>query len=852
MAKKKQRSPEIRKVEPKKTAKPLVPEKYQDLVYIILIVVSVFFFFRETIFSDGTFNASDNIAHESFKPYLNEAEKADVFPQWIPYIFGGMPSYGSLLVTGDRSWDIVNEIVFGAANAFESISNGQTARLAFWYCFYAIGMYLLVMVKLKNRHIAFIIALAAVFSTGVIHWVMIGHNTKPVALATLPFLILLLEKVRERFTVLHGVLLAVILHVLFESNHVQMIFYVGLAAGLYILFELISRAIKKEEPLQVLKAAAVIVVAGGIAFAMSADRYLSILEYTPYSVRGSAPIEKEGKSDILDEGGNDYDYATMWSFSPQEIITFAIPNYYGFGKLEYSGPATGGQEVMMPTYWGQKPFEDVAPYMGIGILILAIIGFIYYRQNVFVQYLLAMSLFVLLLSFGSTLPVVYDFFFYYVPYFNKFRAPSMVLALMQFAVPVLAAYGIMAVVEIQKNLNKKNQRYLLYTLVFSGAFLLIAFIFGATAKDTYISWIQNSSNQMAANYATQLPEYANFIWSSMINDWYITALIAVIFAVVIYFFAKGKLSSRIFYASLAVLVLVDLWRVGYRAMDVQEAARYEQAFTKTDVISALQKDTTYFRISEIPSQNRLFASPNAPAYFGLENAGGYHAAKLRIWQDMMDVADQGSTSDVTNPLLWRLMNVKYLINAERLNFSVEPAFISKQTGHHVYITPGYLDRVFFVDTVEVATEMQILKRLKAMDLEPQKLALIEKDLGTRLDKPTAGSKAFISEHDFHYIKINATATGNNFLFVSEIYYPESWTAYIDGKETEIIKTNFGFRGIVVPDGEHVVEMKFKSDAFQTGKSLSIAGNIITFLLLGLGLFINFRNNNKKNLVKNVD
>lgn len=824
--------------------KPLIKEKYQNLAYIIILVVLVFVFFRKPIFTDAGFEASDNLAHQSLKPYIEQANDDDIFPQWIPYIFGGMPSYGSLMITGDRSWDLVHKIIFGFANIFEEISKDQTARLAFWYSFFAIGVFLLAYSKIKNRHIAFLVAIGAVFSTGIIHWVMIGHNTKPVSLSTLPYLILLLEKNREKFKIIYVVLLAIILHILFESNHVQMIFYVLLAAGLYILFELISRIISKDKPLSVVRAAAILLVAGGLAFSMSADRYLSILEYTPYSVRGSAPLVQKENNQQSESGGNDYDYATMWSFSPQEVITFFVPNYYGFGKLEYSGPATRGQEIMLNTYWSQKPFEDVAPYMGIGIMILAIIGGIYYRKDYFVQFLIALSIFVLILSFGKNLSFLFDLFFYNFPYFNKFRAPSMALALMQFAFPILAGYGLAAILKFQKSPNKTTQKYILGALIGAAGFLIVGFIFGAGFADNYRDWIANGDNQIARQYAQQIPDFTEFVFNQMISDWYITGLIAVLFAGIIYFFVKGKIPVRPFYAILAILLIFDLWRVGYRAMDVKENISERNPFVKTDLIDAIKTDPGKFRIVELPSNNSLFASPNAPAYFGLESAGGYHAAKLRLWQDMMDVADQGSTSDVTNPMLWRLMNVKYLISGQEIGRGLQPAFISKQTGHYLYPNPGYLPRAFFVNSVEVKDKMEILERIKNRDFNPEDVAFLEEKLDIAIDAPDSTANIEITDRGIHHLEIKVKATGNNFIFVSEMYYPESWSAYLDGNEIEIHKTNFGFRGLVVPKGEHVIRMQFRSEAFAKGKSLSIAGNIITFVLLGLGLFLNSKKKQK--------
>ena len=289
-------------------------------------------------------------------------------------------------------WDIIPEIIFGITGFAGMIFSSEVARVICYYAIFAIGMYILMRFQKHARFVAFFTAFAATFSTAVIVWVMIGHNTKPMVFAMFPYIFLFLEKLRERFSLIYAVLLIFAVHFVLTAGHLQMMFYGICAFGLYLIFELISRLIGKKEPLTVLRPAGLLILAGAIAFIMSADRYLSTMEYTPYSTRGSGPIVKTEQSQHDASGGNPYDYATMWSFSPQEIITFFVPNYFGFGKLKYEGPATGNREVKLPTYWGQKPFEDVAAYMGIFVLGLALLGCILYRRIVFVQFLIVLSL----------------------------------------------------------------------------------------------------------------------------------------------------------------------------------------------------------------------------------------------------------------------------------------------------------------------------------------------------------------------------------------------------------------------------------------------------------------------------
>lgn len=815
----------------------LFPEKYKDYIFVGIIILSVFLFFMGVI-TTHEIAASDNLASFSFKTYLQDASKSGTFPQWLPYIFSGMPSYSSMIITGDRYWDFAPMIVFGFSKLVGEIFANDSVRVMIYYVFFGIGMFLLMRTKKFNSEIAFVTAIAAVFSTGIIHWIMIGHNTKPITIAMLPFIFLLMEKLREKFTFFFAVLLIIAVHLFFESVHIQMMFYSALAIGIYIMLELINRLVTKNEPMSIVKVIGVLVVAGGLAFLMSSDRYLAVQEYTPYSVRGSSPILHTQGNKTDDNGGNSYEYATEWSFSPQEMITMLVPNYYGFGKLPYSGPETGNKEYKLPTYWGQKIFEDVAPYMGIFILFMGIIGFVYYRKDVFVQSLFIISIFLLFLSFGKNLSIIYDIFFYYIPSFNKFRAPSMALGVLQFAFPILAGYGMKAILEWVELQDKRSKKYLMSLLYSSVGFFIIGLIYIVVGKSAYISALSNTGNQTFQSVAKQVVSLKEFVWGAMTADWLVIGAISVVFAGAVYLFVNRKINANIFYMTVFFLLFVDLWRVGYRPLEISERDTVKETFQKTDLIQFLEQDKSIYRIADfVMSQS----SPNLPAYFRLESVGGYHPAKLRVYQDMLDVADNGSTSYVTNPFLWNLLNVKYIISDRQLQ--APPIFQSQQTGAFVYQNPTMAERAFFVDSVIVEKPLEILKLMKEGKFDFRKVAYLEEPLNSNIEPPSANAIVKIIDRKNEYMKLKANATGNNLLFLSEIYFP-LWSAKIDGKDAAIHKTNYAFRSIIVPKGEHTIELTYHSKGFETGKTLSIASNI----LVGLLLIISFIWDKKKNKI----
>lgn len=834
---------------------PLIPEKYHDAVFVILLTLSVFIFLFSAI-AGGGFNEFDNVASLSFVPYLEKASDSGDFPLWMPYIFGGMPGYPALLVTGERVWDIVPQLFFGISGFFRTLFGNDAARIALYYALYAAGMYLLIRYKKKDKAVAFLSAFAAVFSTWVITWIMIGHNTKPIVFAMFPFIFYFMERLREKFSVLYSVLLLFSVHIMFEGGHLQMIFYGACAFGLYLLFEFISRLVRKKEPLKVLRAGGVLAIAAILAFLMSSDRYLAVQEYTPYSTRGSAPIQKTDKQQQDDSGGNDYEYATMWSYSPMETFTFLVPGYFGHGVRDWKPAGSpAGSEQKISTYWGAKETEDSPPYMGILVLAFAVMGFVFYRKDTFAQFLLVLIVFSWLLSMGKNLPWLYDIFYYYVPSFNKFRAPSMALALMHFAVPILAGYGIVGFLRYQREDKKTGEGKAKVFLIVSGIFLGLGLFFAAAFKSTFLSAV-GASKQFASlsNQADPsiIADIKDFVWSSMIGDWLLGSIILLLGAFLVYMFIKGKTNRTILIVSLLVLFAFDLWRVNYRRMDVAESSIQEEVFQrKSEVYNYLKQDNDVFRVADFSSN-----PANIPAYFFMENINGYHAAKLRVYQDILDLAQPepyaGSTSVLFNPFLWNIMNVKYIITNRPFGEGTQPIFQSQLSGDYVYNNPGALPRAFFVGGVKKAKQMEILTNLREGNFDPVQTAFIEKDLVSEIEIPDSTAFARIKERKNEYLSFDVKASGNNFLFISEIYYPAGWTAYIDGKETDIIKTNFAFRGLIVPPGEHKIEMKFRSTGFEQGKTISTIVNIFVMLTFVFAIYIEWRNKKKPIVEKNKD
>jgi len=815
--------------------KELIPSKYQDIIAIFVLAILLFSFFWGAISGAG-FVDFDNISSWAFRPFIEQANRSGHFPLWIPLIFSGMPAYASLLVTGNRSWDIISQIFTNISVGFGGIFSSDVARVLFFYLLYAIGVYWLLRYKQFDKTIALFAAFAAIFSTYVITWVMIGHNTKPIVVAMFPYAFLFIEKLKQRFNLLDLALLVTVFAIMFIGNHLQMIFYGGLAIAIYLIYDFIVGVIKKDKVWVKLRSALLVAFALGLAFLMSADRYFSTFEYAPYSVRGSAPIVKIHTDKTQKADKSDYDYATMWSYHPKELVTFLVPSYFGFGIRDY-------REGKASTYWGTKESEDSPPYMGIIVLALAILGLIYYRKNTFVQILFIISLFGVFLSFGKNLPLLYNLFYHYFPSFSKFRAPSMALVLVHFAVPLLSAYGFLALKQLKEKPSKRVNTWLIALPIL---FLVIAFFFSAFMKSSYIAAAGSSEifQQYAKNYGAEVvSEIQDFVWNKTVQDFYVNAIFLLAFGIFSTLYINRKIQYVTVFAIFGILTLIDLFRIDSERMDYSKEGTPTDIFeARRDVYDVIKQDTGIFRIADF-SVNPA----NLTAYYLVENINGYHAAKLRVYQDLLDVANmegmEGSTSQLYNPFLWNLLNVKYLIFSRKLE-GVEPIYQAQNGSAFVYPNFSYLPRVFFVKNVVVEKPLEILYHLKRGDFNPLDTVFVEKPIKSTLGTPDSAATATILEKRNEYIKISATTNAPAILFISEVYYP-FWKAYLDGKEVEIIKANYAFRAVEIPPGTHTLEMKFISPGFERGKTISLLANFTTLLVLAVGIYLNIKKKKQK-------
>lgn len=802
-----------------------VPKKYQVLIVSVIILFVFLIFFYPLYFGGKTFQSGDIITSESVRTYLESHE--DGYTLWNPYVFCGMPAYA--IATGFKWFNTIWMGVNIVRSVFSVPFAIDYAKWTFYLLVLAFTTFFFMKNRTKNNLISLMTALATSFSTGIIVFLYIGHVTKLVTLCMFPLIFLMLFRLQSKIRFVDFLLLIVIFNLAMLGWHVQIIFYTLFSIGIYFIYFFLRSLKQKNKRLtsQTLKSAVVVVFAIVVAVLIQSDNLSQIYEYSPYSTRGTESILEKQAGPTEQSSSDFYQYATNWSFSPGEVLTFIIPSYYGFGKSTYQGPLSQNQPVELNTYFGQMPFVDVAMYMGVIIFFLALFSMVINWKDPVVRFLTILSVVALLISFGRTFPILYDLMFNYFPFFDKFRVPSMMLVLVQLSFPVLAGLGLAKVISLKKENDTKAKVLIRNTTFVFAGLLIFVLILSAPVKEWFIGRVLASGQK-----GEQLKPIHDYMANMFIADARLAFFFSAAVFGLIYSYIKSKLSADMMIIGITLLVVIDLVRIDLRGETYVNYSDIEQKFNKPEYVTAIEsfKDKGTFRILNLKQDGTLGSvqqNSNFNAYFLIQDLYGYSGIKPRGFQDYMDVLGTPA-----NQTLWRMANVKYLVFDSQVNL---PGLQLIYSGNNtfVYQNDNVLPRAYFVNSIESRPALEILNLVKNNQFDPKDIAYVE-ELELVVDKPDSTAYINIEMYADEKIMLNVNASGNNFLFLGDTYMPPGWKSYIDGDETEIYRTNHNFRGIIVPNGKHKVEFIYLPESFVISKytALALSSSTIIGLIIG--------------------
>lgn len=808
----------------------ILPLKYQIPAALIILFVLLLIFLAPMYFGGQTFQSGDIMAHNSSAPYFDQEK--DSFTLWNPYLFGGMPSYA---IGIELPWfSLVYVIFYGARQLFTSFAAIEYAQWSFYLIILGITTFFLVRRLTHNTMISLFAGVSTSFSTGLMLFLFIGHVTKLTALAWFPLVLLMLFDLQREVRFVYIPALIIIVQLLIAGFHVQVIFYIFMAIGIYYLVLFTISFVKKNADLRarLLKSLGIFAACTVVASLLWADKFTQIYEYSEYSTRGSKSIVEQESGETQKQDSDYYEYHTNWSFSIGEMMTFIVPSWYGFGNSHYKGPLSNNQEIKINTYFGQMMFVDVPMYMGVLVFFFALFGLYANWKKPFVKFLGILSVVALLLSFGRNFPVLFDLFFFYFPYFDKFRVPSMSLILVQMAFPVLAGYGLWRIVQLRDEADKRLESIVKYAaFAFTGIFALSLLLQGPIGE-WFIGRVQETPK------GNQFARIFDYMEGMFITD----LLVAFGFSAAAFWAAYGylqrKLTADLMVLAVFVLSLIDLWRINDRAASYTDAAAMEANFTPPGYVEAIQQrnDSEPFRVLNLKqdgSPGSVNQNTNYHMHFLLEDFYGYSGIKPRAYQDYNDVVG------LANPTMWRMLNVKYVVTDRELPFP-NMNVIHREGESTLYLNNNALPRLYFVDSVAYKRSFDVLQAVKQNAFDPKHVAYIQEEADLQIDPPTTKSSISYVDYQDEIIKLDVNATGNHFLFVGNTYLPSGWNAYIDGEEAHIYRTNHGFMGIIVPEGERRVEIQYLPASFVFSKYLVLILSIMALAALFVGLYMEWK------------
>jgi hypothetical protein len=794
----------------------------QDLLCVALLYLITLILFRGIIFenaafaSEGDTAAALSYAHAGNR--LAEAERADVL--WMPYFFAGMPTFGNVAFLPHN----VSYLQTAAQSVLNVLYlNGKWTWLVVYCLIGGVGMFFLCRSWHFSRAASLLAAVMVMISPYTVGLAGEGHGSKLMALSYLPLTVLLTSNLFQRRDALSFGLLVVGIGTLMLTNHMQIVYYALMILGGYLLFDVLQDV--KGNPLLALRKTLLFTGALIVGFAISSYIYLSVYEYAQYSMRGGGTTGTGG--------GLAFDYATNWSWHPGELFTLLVPGFYG---------------MKADLYWGPMiPWTNTSVYVGVAGVFFAVAA-LAYRRTRLVLFFGITTIVLIMLSWGNNLPVVYEFLFRTLPFFNKFRAPSQLLHLLPFTMGVLAAAGFSAIMDAKEEKSRIDSGKLVRALAILAGISGVALLVALAAKSGMYDFLSGSMflkdgelEQFRQRYGAQASQAAAQIKGMRFDVFWKDAvkffLLAVMLCGLVIGWLRGRLSAWIFAAGTLLLVIVDLSLVSSKYIDPKPAAALEQSFAPDATIRFLQQQPGLFRV--FPLGGQLFMD-NSFAYHGLQSVGGYSPAKLRIYQTMLDsTMYRGANPQFPlNMAVVNMLNVEYLVVPGALPEGLFPLVFSDPARRIMtYRNPAALPRTFFVDTVITAlTDAATFSVLNDPAFLPARAATLYASLPEPVGPADSSRKPVITAYSSREIRIACETPRQALLVLGEIYYPAGWKAFVDGRETPIHRTDYLLRSVVVPPGKHEVLFSFDPPVYRTGWLLSNGAWAVGLLCMLIGVW----------------
>ena len=781
------------------------------LVVIIFAVISFAYFFPADLDGRILYRHDSSAGRGAGQETAEYHERTGKVSRWSNATFSGMPTYQT-------------------APSYQSVSVLNQAVKAYhlwlpenvWYVFaYLLGFYILLRAFDFRQTLAALGSIVWAFSSYFFIIIAAGHIWKVMALAYLPPMIAgIVLAYRGKY--LWGFIVTAIFAAFeVDANHVQMTYYY-LFIILFMIIAYLVDAIRKKRMAQFVKATAVCAAGALIGILMNISNLYHTWQYAQESMRGKSELVKKDAANQT-SSGLDRDYITQWSYGVDETWTLLVPNAKGGASV----PLAANTEAMkkadpnfmqiyqqLGQYWGDQPGTSGPVYVGAFVLMLFILG-LFIVKGPIKWALLAATILSILLSWGHNFMPFTNFFLDYIPMYSKFRTVASILVIAEFTIPLLAMMALKKIVDEPDLLTKKAKFVYISFGLTGGIALLFALMPTLFFSDFISSQELEAFKSIPAEYLSPLESNLRSIRESIFTaDCWRSFWIIVIGTLLLFLYKFKKLKAEYMVGAIAILCLIDMWQVNKRYLNdemfVEKSVREQaQPMTQTDR-QILQDKSLDYRVLNLASNT---FNENETSYYH-KSIGGYHAAKLRRYQELIDayispemqkmmpaIAKAGGDMTKVNgdslfPVL-NMLNAKYFIVPLQANQTVAIE------NPYVYGNAWFVDKVTYVKNAN--EELDALGKLNLRH-EAVADARFQSQLGESKNQDST-SIVKLTAYEPNQLTYDVRSATGGIVVFSEIFYPE-WTATVDGKPVEIGRVDYVLRALNVDKGHHKVVLTF--------------------------------------------
>ena len=811
--------------------KVILRKSIPHIISIAIFLLLVCIYFYPSVFEGKVIQQGDSMQVSAMAEEINnywETEKG--VSAWTGSMFSGMPAY-HIFIHGNPS----NFLNYLEQVIWKLDYSGGSMVLVALICFY-----ILMCVMGVKRWLAIAGSIAFAFASFNLISIMVGHITKVYVIAFMPLTLAGLFSLFQRKWLWGGILLTLGICFSVMNAHVQITYYLTLLCVIIALGFLFIE-LRKKEYSDVIKVACIAIVCIIVAVLPNLGSLYANYESAQQSMRGPSeltPGTDEAATKATD--GLDVDYAFMWSYEKNELLTLLIPNAYGgytgmpLGKESqfykaYRSLAQVGKEVNAPTYWGSQPFTAGPVYFGAIVCFLFVLG-LFVIKSPMKWWLAGGALFFIMLSLGRNLSWFNDFIFYHLPMYNKFRTPAMALVIPSMIFPIIGFWGLKEIF-VEKTDKEQLKKALIWSTSIVGGICFLIWIMPGLFLD-----FQSPQDARYAEWPAQLMDALLADRKSMASSDAFRSLAFVLSASLLmsyFLYAKNKAKAvNIVGIILMVLVLADLWMVDKRYLnnDNFQKKQLRENFQESMADDLIHRDPSpSYRVLDIT----VDVFQNASASYFHKSIGGYHAAKLGRYQELIDhyltnEIDQvrsafktaTSIDDIlpvfTQTPILNVLNAKYII------------FDPNQMP---LINPYAYGNAWFIKDIKIVENAdQEMAALGTTDL--LSTAIVDKrfeaDFG-KVNPDTAKSASIkMTTYKPNMLVYETDTEKDEVAVFSEVYYPHDWKVFIDGAPAEIFRTDWILRGVNIPAGKHTVEFRFEPDTYN---ALNKFGSWVSLLLV---------------------